>query len=191
MGEEGEFKEISLQDLVINSDGETGIPFNILRKEFGFEIEVKGKQVFIKAPSKGFLRVHEETALSGELVSHDNFNREKEILKDKFGFKEYYQDSLIYSSQNRGIKRYDIIISATEEWYNISIKGDYESSCNRDDILPELIKFYFPLSYGDVLSGIRDNKTHRHNYDNRETLITNEDIDSKELIFSISGGRLK
>ena len=41
---------LQLNDLVINNEGLTGIPFNTLRQEFGFNITIKGTEVIIEAP---------------------------------------------------------------------------------------------------------------------------------------------
>lgn len=190
--EEG-FKVIPLSKLVINSEGNVGVPLNILREQLGLTVIVKGSDVYIKAISNSGTSINVK-GVNSEVVATDNFKIDSEVLKRQLSFKEYYQKSLIYSSQNRGINRYDVIITATDEWYNITIKGVFESSCNitsGDNIVYRLIKFYFPISYEEILKGILSDKTFRGTLDSRETVITSDDIDTKEVIFSVIGSKLK
>ena len=190
--EEG-FKVIPLSKLVINSEGNVGVPLNILREQLGLTVIVKSSDVYIKVVSNNGTSTNVK-GINSEVVATDNFKIDSEVLKRQLSFKEYYQKSLIYSSQNRGINRYDVIITATDEWYNITIKGVFESSCNitsGDNIVYRLIKFYFPISYEEILKGILSDKTFRGTFDSRDTVITSDDIDTKEVIFSVIGSKLK
>lgn len=186
---------LQLNDLVINNEGLTGIPFNTLRREFGFNITIKGTEVIIEAPmyEKELQEGENPSTYSKTKNATDNFTMDMKYLKEYLDFKDYYQGSLIYTSENRGIKRYDVIITATAEWYNITFKGDYDNCCevgNRNSVIPKLIEFYFPMDYEEVLRIIKSNKKYRGKLDYRDVLITNDEIDTKEIIFSIINGKL-
>ena len=88
---ESEFIVLPLNELVINNDGKTGIPFEILRNVFGFSIMVKGSKVYIKNESE---KVESDLNKYGRKEgSTDNFLEDFKILKEKFSFQEYYQGS--------------------------------------------------------------------------------------------------
>lgn len=188
-------RRLQLNDLVINNEGTTGIPFNILREEFGFDININGTEVILEAPTyvEELKKIEDSPTCSASKNATDNFIMDSRYLKEYLEFKDYYQGSLIYTSENRGVKRYDVIITATEEWYNITFKGDYDSACevgNRNSVIPKLIEFYFKADYEEVLQIIKSNKKYRGKLDYRDILITNDEIDTKEIIFSIINGKL-
>ena len=189
---ESEFIVLPLNELVINNDGKTGIPFEILRNVFGFSIMVKGSQVYIKNESE---KVESD---SNKYVrkegSTDNFLEDFKILKEKFSFQEYYQGSLIYSSNSRGIKRYDVLITENSTWCNITLRGDYRNYCdlssNKNIIVP-LMKFYFPNDYEKIVRDILEKETVRYKCDERDVLIRKDyGGDTKEIVFSQLGGSL-
>ena len=189
---ESEFIVLPLNELVINNDGKTGIPFEILRNVFGFSIMVKGSQVYIKNESE---KVESD---SNKYVrkegSTDNFLEDFKILKEKFSFQEYYQGSLIYSSSSRGIKRYDVLITENSTWCNITLRGDYRNYCdlssNKNIIIP-LMKFYFPDDYEKIVRDILEKETVRYKCDERDVLIRKDyGGDTKEIVFSQLGGSL-
>ena len=189
---ESEFIVLPLNELVINNDGKTGIPFEILRNVFGFSIMVKGSQVYIKNESKKVeFDLNKYVRKEG---STDNFLEDFKILKEKFSFQEYYQGSLIYSSNSRGIKRYDVLITESSTWCNITLRGDYRNYCdlssNKNIIVP-LMKFYFPDDYEKIVRDILEKETVRYKCDERDVLIRKDyDGDTKEIVFSQLGGSL-
>lgn len=189
---ESEFVVLPLNELIINNDGKTGIPFEILRNVFGFSIMVKGSQVYIKNESE---KVESD---SNKYVrkesSTDNFLEDFKMLKEKFSFQEYYQGSLIYSSNSRGIKHYDVLITENSTWCNITLRGDYRNYCdlssNKNIIIP-LMKFYFPNDYEKIVRDILEKETVRYKCDERDVLIRKDyDGDTKEIVFSQLGGSL-
>lgn len=189
---ESEFVVLPLNELIVNNDGKTGIPFEILRNVFGFSIMVKGSQVYIKNESE---KVESD---SNKYIrkegSTDNFLEDFKILKEKFSFQEYYQGSLIYSSNLRGIKHYDVLITENSTWCNITLRGDYRNYCdlssNKNIIIP-LMKFYFPNDYEKIVRDILEKETVRYKCDERDVLIRKDyDGDTKEIVFSQMGGSL-
>lgn len=193
MDEHDGFKIIHTQDLVMDSSGKAGIPFDILRNEFGFIIDIRGSEVYIKRNEDIVKALEDEERKAGCLTSTDNFKVDSKILKKFYGFKEYYQDSLIFSSENRGIKRYDVIISATKDWYNVTIKGDYKISCDINDdknVIPKLLRYYFPSKYEEIIKIIIEEDSYRSVMDQRDTLIRSFDQDTKEMVFSKKGNVL-
>ena len=189
---ESEFVVLPLNELIINNDGKTGIPFEILRNVFGFSIMVKGSQVYIKNESE---KVESD---SNKYVrkesSTDNFLEDFKMLKEKFSFQEYYQGSLLYSSNSRGIKHYDVLITENSTWCNITLRGDYRNYCdlssNKNIIIP-LMKFYFPNDYEKIVRDILEKETVRYKCDERDVLIRKDyDGDTKEIVFSQLGGSL-
>lgn len=189
---ESEFVVLPLNKLIINNDGKTGIPFEILRNVFGFSIMVKGSQVYIKNESE---KVESD---SNKYVrkesSTDNFLEDFKMLKEKFSFQEYYQGSLIYSSNSKGIKHYDVLITENSTWCNITLRGDYRNYCdlssNKNIIIP-LMKFYFPNDYEKIVRDILEKETVRYKCDERDVLIRKDyDGDTKEIVFSQLGGSL-
>ena len=149
----GEFEKIEFNDLIISSEGKAGIPFEILRKKFGFTIILRDSQVYIKdnkyKSDKTSLTKSQELE---RISATDDFQEDIGFLKRNYGFQQYYQDSVIYSSEKRGIKYYDIIITEIGSCYNITFKGMYEEYCDlysTTNVIPKLLKFYFPLSYRD------------------------------------------
>jgi len=189
---ESEFVVLPLNELIINNDGKTGIPFEILRNVFGFSIMVKGSQVYIKNESE---KVESD---SNKYVrkegSTDNFLEDFKILKEKFSFQEYYQGSLIYNSNSRGIKHYDVLITESSTWCNITLRGDYRNYCdlssNKNIIIP-LMKFYFPNDYEKIVRDILEKETVRYKCDERDVLIRKDyDGETKEIVFSQLGGSL-
>ncbi|MDU4891020.1 MAG: hypothetical protein E6344_18035 [Clostridium sp.] len=189
-----EFEEIQFNDLIINSEGKAGIPFDTLREKFGFSIIVKDSVVYVKENKSPGSEVSLTKSQELERVSAaDNFKVDVEFLKRNYGFQQYYQDSIIYSSQKRGIKCYDIIITEVGDWCNITFKGMYEEYCDQystTNVIPKLIKFYFPLSCNEVLQGLIESDNIRREYDGRDTLIRSYDVDSREIIFSRIGEKL-
>lgn len=194
---ESEFVVLPLNELIINNDGKTGIPFEILRNVFGFSIMVKGSQVYIKNESEK-VKSEKVESDSNKYVrkegSTDNFLEDFKILKEKFSFQEYYQGSLIYSSNSRGIKRYDVLITESSTWCNITLRGDYRNYCdlssNKNIIVP-LMKFYFPNDYEKIVRDILEKETVRYKCDERDVLIRKDyDGDTKEIVFSQLGGSL-
>lgn len=189
---ESEFVVLPLNELIINNDGKTGIPFEILRNVFGFSIMVKGSQVYIKNESE---KVESD---SNKYIrkegSTDNFLEDFKILKEKFSFQEYYQGSLIYSSNSRGIKHYDVLITENSTWCNITLRGDYRNYCNLSsdkNIIIPLMKFYFPNDYEKIVRDILEKETVRYKCDERDVLIRKDyDGDTKEIVFSQLGGSL-
>lgn len=190
----GEFEEIEFNDLIINSEGKAGVPFDILRDKFGFAIILKGSRVYIK--EKNFKTSEVNLTKSHEcerVIASDDFKENVVFLKENYGFREYYQDSIIYTSEKRGIKYYDIIITEVGSWCNITFKGRYDEYCDvysTTNIIPKLIKFYFPLSYDEVLQGLLVSDNIRKNFDGRDTLIRSYDVESREIIFSKIGEEL-
>ena len=189
---ESEFVVLPLNELIINNDGKTGIPFEILRNVFGFSIMVKGSQVYIKNESE---KVESD---SNKYVrkesSTDNFLEDFKMLKEKFSFQEYYQGSLLYSSNSRGIKHYDVLITENSTWCNITLRGDYRNYCdlssNKNIIIP-LMKFYFPNDYEKIVRDILEKETVRYKCDERDVLIRKDyDGGTKEIVFSQLGGSL-
>lgn len=189
-----EFEEIEFNELIINSEGKAGIPLDILRERFGFSVKVKNSKVYIKNN-----KAHEEkvvltkTQVIERSCATDNFKEDTEFLKRNYGFQEYYQDSIIYTSEKRGVKFYDIIITEVGTWCNITFKGRYDEYCDlysTTNVIPKLIKFYFPLSYTEVLEEILGSNNLRKQIDNRDTLIRSYDTDSREIIFSKIGDKL-
>jgi hypothetical protein len=189
---ESEFVVLPLNELIINNDGKTGIPFEILRNVFGFSIMVKGSQVYIKNESE---KVESD---SNKYVrkegSTDNFLEDFKMLKEKFSFQEYYQGSLIYSSNSRGIKHYDVLITENSTWCNITLRGDYRNYCDLSsdkNIIIPLMKFYFPNDYEKIVRDILEKETVRYKCDERDVLIRKDyDVDTKEIVFSQIGGSL-
>ncbi|MEG0133237.1 MAG: hypothetical protein RR891_10560 [Clostridium sp.] len=191
--DEGEFKRISFNELIIDNDGKAGISFETLRSEFGFSINIKGAKVYIKEGGKDVNTKSTEESRSGKLISNDDFELDAKILKEHFYFQDYYQKSLIYSSEKRGLKHYDILISQTSHCYNITIKGNYEEGCallNSNNVIPKIIMFYFPIGYEDLIVDILGEKNIRCEYDNRDVLVRDYDINTKEIVFSKIGGNL-
>ena len=189
---ENESIVLQLNELIINNDGKTGIPFEILRNIFGFSITVKGSQVYIKNASKNF-----EEPLSKydkKEISTDNFLEDFKVLKEKFYFKEYYQGSLLYSSELRGLKHYDVLITENSTWCNITLRGDYMDYCDltsSKSIIGPLMKFYFPNNYEKILIDILEKEIARYRCDQRDVLIRKDyDGDTKEIVFSQLGGSL-
>ena len=194
---ESEFVVLPLNELIINNDGKTGVSFEILRNVFGFSIMVKGSQVYIKNET-GKVESEKVESHSNKYVrkegSTDNFLEDFKILKEKFSFQEYYQGSLIYSSSSRGIKRYDVLITESSTWCNITLRGDYRNYCdlssNKNIIVP-LMKFYFPNDYEKIVRDILEKETVRYKCDERDVLIRKDyDGDTKEIVFSQLGGSL-
>lgn len=192
-----EFEKIEFNDLIINSEGRAGVPFEVLREKFGFTILVKDSSVYIKRV-KG-AETEAEVALTKTQVierscATDDFKKDVEFLKRNYGFQEYYQDSIIYTSEKRGVKFYDIIITEVGNWCNITFKGRYDQYCDMystTNIIPKLVKFYFPLSYTEVLQELLSRENIRKQFDGRDTLIKSYDVDSREIIFSKIGDELR
>ncbi len=188
---ENGFVVIPLSSLIINSEGKTGIPFETLRSEFGFSIMVKDSEVYIKE-RVGVVK-SDERSKKELLISTDNFIEDSKILKKHFSFEEYYQGSLIYSSNLRGLNHYDILITENTHWYNITLRGDYADYCNQfsnENVIPSLIKFYFPINYETILSDIIQKSNARYKYDERDLLIRDYDRITKEIVFSKLDGKL-
>ena len=189
-----EFEEIQFNDLIINSEGKAGIPFDMLREKFGFTVIVKDSLVYVKDNKSPRAEVTLTKSQELERVSAvDNFKTDVDFLKRNYGFQQYYQDSIIYSSEKRGIKFYDIIITEVGNWCNITFKGRYDEYCDQystTNVIPKLLKFYFPLSCNEVLQGLLERDNIRRKYDNRDTLIRSYDVDSREIIFSKIGEEL-
>ncbi|WP_346890525.1 hypothetical protein [Clostridium sp. UBA1056] len=189
---ESEFVVLPLNELIINNDGKTGIPFEILRNVFGFSVMVKGSQVYIKNESE---KVESD---SNKYIrkegSTDNFLEDFKILKEKFSFQEYYQGSLIYSSNLRGVKHYDVLITENSTWCNITLRGGYRNYCDLSsdkNIIIPLMKFYFPNDYEKIVRDILEKETVRYKCDERDVLIRKDyDGDTKEIVFSQLGGSL-
>lgn len=189
-----EFEEIEFNELIINSEGKAGIPLDILRERFGFSVKVKNSKVYIKNNKAQEEKVVlTKTQVIERSCATDNFKEDTEFLKRNYGFQEYYQDSIIYTSEKRGVKFYDIIITEVGTWCNITFKGRYDEYCDlysTTNVIPKLIKFYFPLSYTEVLEEILGSNNLRKQIDNRDTLIRSYDTDSREIIFSKIGDKL-
>ncbi len=189
-----EFEKLEFNDLIINSDGKAGIPFDMLREKFGFTVIVKDSAVYVKDNKSPCEKVTLTKSQELERVSAtDKFKADVEFLKRSYGFQQYYQDSIIYSSEKRGIKFYDIIITEVGNWCNITFKGRYDQYCDiysTTNVIPKLIKFYFPLSYNEVLQELLSSDNVRKKYDGRDTLIKSYDVDSREIIFSKIGEEL-
>lgn len=189
-----EFEEIEFNELIINDEGKAGIPLDILRERFGFSVKVKNSKVYIKNNKAQ----EEEVVLTKTQVierscATDNFKEDAEFLKRNYGFQEYYQDSIIYTSEKRGVKFYDIIITEVGNWCNITFKGRYDEYCDvysTTNIIPKLIRFYFPLNYMEVLKELQGSNNIRKQIDSRDTLIRSYDMDSREIIFSKIGDKL-
>ena len=187
------FKVLDFNDLIINEEGKAGIPFNILREEFGFTIVLKDSKVYIKKSTKELENYDITKIGTFNINATDDFEEDTDFLKRNLGFKEYYQDSIIYNSEKRGIKHYDIIITEVGECYNITLKGQYEEYCDiysTTNVIPKLLEFYFPISYKEVIKKLLDNDSKREVFDGRETLVRSYEIDSREIIFSKEGQRL-
>ncbi|GEM_PF-398199 len=190
-----ESKIIEFNELIINSEGRAGISFDTLRAKFGFTIILKDSEVYIKGGNK--VNSNDTTlskAQDAERCSAtDIFEEDAVFLKKNFGFQDYYQDSIIYSSEKRGIKHYDVIIIEGGTWYNITVKGLYEEYCDvysTTNVIPKLLKFYFPISYKDLLEKLLGNDNERNNFDGRDTLVRSYEVDSREIIFSKEGQTL-
>lgn len=190
----GAFEKLEFNELIINSEGKAGIPFEVLREKYGFTIIVKDSEVYIKGKeSQGEKVVLTKVQELERINATDDFSEDMEFLKRNYGFKEYYQDSVIYTSEKRGIKHYDIIITEVGAWINITFKGMYEKYCDvysTTNVIPKIIKFYFPLSFNDILQELLEKDNTRKVYDGRDTLIKSYDVDSREIIFSKIGGKL-
>ncbi len=189
---EDEFLVLPLNELIIDNDGKTGIPFETLRKVFGFSIVVKGSQVYIKSRADKFEPLsNKDIRREG---STDNFLEDFKVLKEKFSFKEYYQGSLIYSSDLRGLKHYDVLITENLTWCNITLRGDYMDYCDLSrskNIITPLMKFYFPNDYEKIIRDILEKESARYRCDERDVLIRKDyDGNTKEIVFSQSGGNL-
>lgn len=190
----GEFEKIQFNDLIINEEGKAGIPFDMLREKFGFTVIIKDSTVYIKDNKSPNAEIALTKSQELERISAaDNFKEDCEFLKRSYGFQQYYQDSIIYSSEKRGIKCYDIIITEVGDWINITFKGRYEEYCDiysTTNVIPKLIKFYFPISCNEVLKNLVGNDNVRQEFDGRDTLIRSYDVDSREIIFSNVGEEL-
>lgn len=189
---EDEFVVLPLNELIIDNEGKTGIPFDVLRKVFGFSINVKGTQIYIKSTSDKFEIASDK--YGRKEGSTDNFLEDFKILKEKFSFKEYYQGSLIYSSDLRGLKHHDILITENSTWCNITLRGDYVNYCDfssNKNIIAPLMKFYFPNDYDKILKDILEKESSRYICDERDVLIRKDyDGNTKEIVFSQLGGSL-
>jgi len=187
-----EYVVLSLNQLIIDNEGKTGIPFEVLRKVFGFSINVKGPHIYIKSASDKF-EIAKDKYNSKE-GSTDNFLEDFKFLKEKFSFKEYYQGSLIYSSDLRGLKHYDVLITENSTWCNITLRGDYVNYCDfssNKNIIAPLMKFYFPKGYDKILKDILEKENARYICDERDVLIRKDfDGNTKEIVFSQLGGSL-
>lgn len=189
------FKIMEFNELIINSEGRAGISFETLREKFGFIIIIKDSEVYIKSENK---IASNEITLSKvqdaeRCSATDIFEEDAVFIKKNFGFQDYYQDSIIYSSEKRGIKHYEVIITEGGTWYNITVKGLYEEYCDvysTTNVIPKILKFYFPISYKDVLEKLLGNENEKKNFDGRDTLVRSYEVDSREIIFSKEGQTL-
>ena len=184
------FKVLEFNDLIINEEGKAGIPFDTLREVFGFTIVLKDSKVYVKSNNKEFKNYDISKCEAFNSNATDDFKEDAAFLKRNLGFKEYYQDSIIYNSEKRGIKHYDIIITEVGECYNITVKGQYEEYCDiysTTNVIPKLLEFYFPISYKEVIKKLLDNDSKREILDGREILVRSYEIDSREIIFSKEG----
>lgn len=184
------FKALDFNDLIINEEGKVGIPFDTLRKEFGFTIILKDSKVYIKKNTNELKNYDVRKIETFNINATDDFEKDADFLKRNLGFKEYYQDSIVYNSEKRGINHYDIIITEVGECYNITLKGQYEEYCDiysTTNVIPKLLEFYFPISYKEVIKKLLDNDSKMEVLDGRETLVRSYEIDSREIIFSKEG----
>lgn len=191
-----EYEIMEFNELIISSEGRAGISFETLREKFGFTIILKDSQVYIKGENNTPLsEVRLSKAQEVERCSAtDNFEVDSIFIKENFGFKDYYQHSIMYSSEKRGIKHYEIVITEGSNWYNITFKGLYEDYCDiysTTNVIPKILKFYFPISYKNVLEKLMENNNERKNFDGRDTLIRTYEADSREIIFSKENQILK